>query len=344
MTLCNGPITRTLAGVVLAALAMCPQRGVAGDAPGVVATVATPSATTVDRRIAITFDDLPWVMLRDAPPADMGAEQARLIASLKQAGVPVIGFVNEGLLYAGDTLQPERVHMLEDWLDAGFELGNHTRWHSDLNAVGVPAFESGILDGERILRPMLATRGLTPRWFRYPYLRTGTTLEEKAEVETCLAGHGYRVAPVTINSSESVFALAYRRAIAAQATDETLQKLRDGYITYMLAELAYYERHSLALLGHDIPQVILLHASELNADTCTDLLSAIRARGYRFVTLDEATADPAYRLDDTYTGALGTSWIFRWAKTQGRPDTFYFGEPQTPQWVVELAGISLPVE
>jgi peptidoglycan/xylan/chitin deacetylase (PgdA/CDA1 family) len=344
MTSSNGSIARMLAGLVLAALATWPARSVAGDTPGVVAAAATPSPAVVDRRIAITFDDLPWVMLRDAPPADLAAEQARLIASLKQAGVPVIGFVNEGLLYAGDALQPQRVQMLEDWLDAGFELGNHTRWHSDLNAVGAPAFETGILDGERILRPMLARRGLTPQWFRYPYLRTGTTLEEKTEVEAFLAGHGYRIAPVTINSSEWVFALAYRRAIAAQATNETLQKLRDGYITYMLAELAYYERHSLALLGHDIPQVILLHASELNADTCTDLLAAIRARGYRFVTLADATADPAYRLDDTYTGALGTSWIFRWAKTQGRPDTFYFGEPQTPQWVVDLAGVSLPVE
>jgi len=78
--------------------------------------------------------------------------------------------------------------------------------------------------------------------------------------------------------------------------------------------------------------------------SAADLLAAIRARGYRFITLADATADPAYQMDDTYTGALGTSWIFRWAKTQGRPDTFYFGEPQTPRWVVDLAGVSLPVE
>ena len=324
-------ILRMVTGLVVAALALVPVRALA--------SVDTATPASVDRRIAITFDDLPWVMLRNEPPADLAAEHARLIASLKQESVPVIGFVNEGLLYENDTLRPERIRMLGDWLDAGFELGNHTRWHSDLNAVGVPAFEKDILDGEHLLRPLLEMRGLEPQWFRYPELRTGTTLEDKTAVEAFLAEHGYRVAPVTINSSEWVFALAYRRAIAAHAPEQTLQHVRDDYVAYMQAKLQYYEGRSVALLGYEVPQVLLLHASELNADTCTALFPAIRARGYRFVSLDEATRDPAYRHADTYTGALGTSWIHRWAKTEGRPETFYFGEPRTPQWIIDLAGV-----
>jgi len=330
---------RMVTGLALAALAFVPARALAAAATVALPTVPAPAVARVDRRIAITFDDLPWVMLRNEPPANLAAEHARLIASLKHEAVPVIGFVNEGLLYENDTLRPERIRMLGDWLDAGFELGNHTRWHSDLNAVGVPAFEKDILDGEHLLRPLLGLRGLKPQWFRYPELRTGTTLEDKAAVETFLSEHGYRIAPVTINSSEWVFALAYRRAIAAHAPDDTLQHLRDDYIAYMQAKLGYYERRSVELLGYEVPQVLLLHASELNADTCTVLISAMRARGYRFVSLAEATADPAYRHADTYTGALGTSWIHRWARTEGRPETFYFGEPRTPQWISDLAGV-----
>jgi peptidoglycan/xylan/chitin deacetylase (PgdA/CDA1 family) len=313
-------------GGVLAALTAWPAPGLAGE--------------RVDHRIAITFDDVPWVMLRNEPPANLAAKHAQLIAALKQADVPVIGFVNEGLLYSHNTLRPERVRMLKDWLDAGFALGNHTRWHSDLNAVGARAFKKDILDGERLLRPMLAKRGLKLQWFRYPLLRTGTTIEDKVAVETFLAKHGYRIAPVTINSSEWVFALAYRRALDAKAPEATLQRLRDDYVAYMQAKLVYYEGRSNALLGYDVPQVLLLHANELNADTCTALIEAIRARGYRFVTLAEATSDPAYRQADTYTGALGTSWIHRWARTEGRADAFFFGEPRTPKWIVDLAGVS----
>lgn len=333
-------IGHIITSVMLAVLTAWPALGLAGDRSDTPSTAPKPTAAAIDHRIAITFDDLPWVMLRNEPPANLAAKHARLIASLKQAHVPAIGFVNEGLLYSGDTLRPERVQMLKDWLDPGFALGNHTRWHSDLNAVGARRFKKDILEGERILRPMLAKRGEKPQWFRYPLLRTGATIEDKDAVEAFLKRHGYRVAPVTINSSEWVFALAYRRAIAANASDETLQRVRDDYVAYMQAKLAYYERRSIELLGYEVPQVLLLHANELNADTCTALISAIRARGYRFVTLAEATNDAAYRRIDTYTGALGTSWIHRWAKTEGRPDAFYFGEPSTPQWIIDLAGVS----
>jgi hypothetical protein len=89
-----------------------------------------------------TFDDVPWVMLRNAPPADLAAEHARLIASLKQADVPVIASSNEGLLYSDKHAAARARPECSGLLDAGFELGNHTRWHSDLNAVGVRRFKT----------------------------------------------------------------------------------------------------------------------------------------------------------------------------------------------------------
>src|SRR5688572_28540769 len=104
-------IARIIASVILVALAACSTRAPVAGSPDTRSTVAARAAPVIDRRIAITFDDVPWVMLRNAPPADLSAKHARLIASLRQADVPAIGFVNEGLLYAHDTLRPERVQM-----------------------------------------------------------------------------------------------------------------------------------------------------------------------------------------------------------------------------------------
>lgn len=291
----------------------------------------------MDRRLAITFDDLPWVMLRNETPTDLAEHHARLLTALKHADVSLIGFVNEGLLYQQDALQPKRMQMLHDWLDAGFELGNHTRWHSDLHAVGVAAYQTDILEGEQLLRPLLAERGQAPRWFRHPYLHTGRTLQDKIAIQEFLAERGYRIAPVTFNSYEWVYSAAYRKSLNDGGDADTLARLRSAYLAYMQAQLRYYERRSIDLLGYNVPQVMTIHANELNAASFGELLAAIRNLGYRVVSLEEAVRDPAYLRPDLYTDDLGVSWIHRWARAENRPRAFHFGEPKPPAWVMQLA-------
>ena len=308
-----------------------------------VAHAATPAAVAPDRRIAITIDDLPWQSIGRTPAAALPARHAQLMAQLRQAGAPVVGFVNEDKLELDGAVQPARVAMLRDWLDAGYELGNHSYGHVDLHAVGLPAFEQAVLRGERQLRPLLAGYGTQPRWFRHPYLRAGRTQQEKAALTAFLAQHGYRVAPVTVDNGEWVWAFAYEAVLDGQPDTPqraaTLQRLRRGYIPYMLNKVDYYERQSQALLGYALPQVWLLHANALNAVAYAELVAAVRRRGYRTVALDEALADPAYARPDGYNGRYGPSWLHRWAMAEQRPKAFYAGEPEVPQWVLDLAGV-----
>lgn len=296
-----------------------------------------------DRRIAVTIDDLPWQRMSTTTPDALRVRHAALLEQLRQGGALVTGFVNEDKLELDGIVQPERVAMLEAWLDAGYELGNHTYGHVDLHEVGIPAFEEAIVHGERLLRPMLAKRGLTPRWFRHPYLRAGRTTEDKAEVTDFLSHHGYRVAPVTVDNGEWVWAFAYERVLDGQAdTPERgalLERLRLGYVPYMLNKIDYYEQQSEALLGYLLPQILLIHANELNAETYAELIAGIKRRGYRFVTLDDAMRDPAYTREDGYHGRYGPSWLHRWAMVEKKPKDFYAGEPVVPKWVLDLAGV-----
>mgnify|MGYP003526577289 FL=1 len=300
-------------------------------------------AAEVDRRIAVTTDDLPWQRMATTSPEALRTRHAALLEQLRLGGVPVIGFVNEDKLEIDGVEQPERVAMLEAWLDAGHTLGNHTYGHVDVHAVGIPAFEDAILRGERMLRPMLAKRGQTPEWFRHPYLRAGRSTEDKAAITAFLAAHGYRVAPVTVDNGEWVWAFAYARVLDTQAdTPEraaVLERLRLGYVPYMLNKLDYYERQSQALLGNALPQILLLHANELNAETYAELIAGIKRRGYHFVTLEDAMRDPAYAREDGYRGRYGPSWLHRWAMAEKKPKDFYAGEPVVPKWVMALAGV-----
>lgn len=297
----------------------------------------------VDRRIAVTIDDLPWQRMEQTPANALAARHAQLMEQLRRADAPVVGFVNEGKLERAGHVQPARVAMLRDWLDAGAELGNHTFGHLDLHAVGLDAYQSDIVRGERILRPMLAERGSVPRWFRHPYLRAGRTPEDKAAVATFLAGHGYRIAPVTVDNGEWVWAFAYANVLDGQpdtpARAAALRQLERGYVPYMLNKVDYFERQSVQLLGYALPQVWLLHANELNAATYAELVAAVRRRGYRTITLEEALRDPAYAREDGYRGRFGPSWLHRWAMAEAKPKTFYAGEPVVPAWVLSLAGV-----
>jgi peptidoglycan/xylan/chitin deacetylase (PgdA/CDA1 family) len=319
-------------------LCLCLPISVAFAADAPVAPAASP-----DRRITVTIDDLPWQRMAETAPDDLRARHAALLDQLHQGDVPVVGFVNEDKLEVDGVVQPERSALLEAWLDAGYDLGNHTYGHVDLHEVGIPAYQSAILRGERALRPMMAKRRQTPRWFRHPYLRAGRTPEDKAAVADFLNEHGYRIAPVTVDNGEWVWAFAYERVLDGQPdTPERmalLQRLRLGYVPYMLNKLDYYEQQSQALLGYNLPHILLLHANALNADAYAALIRGIERRGYRFITLDEAMRDPAYAREDGYRGRYGPSWLHRWAMAEKKPKEFYAGEPRVPKWVLDLADV-----
>jgi len=292
------------------------------------------------REIAITIDDLPWATLGEETPATLAVFHPRLIAAMKKADAPVTGFVNEGKLVSGGKVDTARVHLLKDWLDAGLDLGNHTYSHADLHAVGLEDYEADILHGEVFLRTLLAEHDQAPRWFRHPYLRAGRTADDKAALQAFLDEHGYRIAPVTVDTSDWIWAIAYRKALASD-DQETLARLREQYVPYMLAKIDYFETQSVQLLGYNLPQILLMHANEINADSYGELVAGIRAHGYTTITLEAAMADPAYQRADAYTGRWGPSWIHRWAIGESRPEEFFVGEPKVPAWVMEMADVKV---
>jgi hypothetical protein len=97
----------------------------------------------------------------------------------------------------------------------------------------------------------------------------------------------------------------------------------------------YFEGVTRNLFGRDIPQVLLLHDSELNTESLDALLSRIAQRGYKFVSLEEALADPAYSTTDKYIGP-GISWLNRWKIAVGQdPDSQH--NPAPPRWVMQMS-------
>lgn len=287
------------------------------------------------RTIAITIDDLPVVSTR----ADIKNRQEitrKLLGHLKKAAVPVIGFVNENKLYKGDKRDEAQIDLLRMWLDAGFELGNHTYSHRSLNRIELADYEADLIKGETITKELLAKHDRQMRFFRHPFLQTGRTLEIKAAFDEFLRGRGYTIAPISFDNADYIFSRAYDIAFD-KGDRKAMKAVGDAYVPYMESKLAYWERQSVKLFGREMSQTLLIHANFINSDYLDDLIGMFKRRGYRMVDLETALKDDAYKLPDTYVGPAGISWLHRWALAKGRENVLP-DEPTVPPFVLELSG------
>jgi peptidoglycan/xylan/chitin deacetylase (PgdA/CDA1 family) len=270
------------------------------------------------RDVAITFDDLP----RGGDGGSMTYEPVRemtvrLLAPLREQKIPLTVFVNPAKMPADDLRK-----ILNLWLDAGAELGNHTWSHPSLNTTSVEEFEQEIVKADAALRPITEARGKKLEFFRYPGLMMGPTAETKRAIVEFLKSRGYRNAPVTLDNSDYMFALGY--------TNPGLkERVEKEYIPYLESVIAFFEKRSVEVVGREFPQIMLLHASEMNSRMMPEILAMFRRRGYKFISLDQALQDEAYRLPENFVGRGGFSWIHRWSQAKGMPNK---GEPDEPEW------------
>ena len=299
-------------------------------------TSPTPPSRAPARRVAVTFDDLPVVSRAFTSAADHERITRAIVAAIRAHHIPAIGFVNEGKMYRNGVADSAEIALLRQWGRAGLELGNHTYSHLDLHLVPVADYLADVARGDSLTRLVLAESGRRPRYFRHPFLHTGRSLEARAQVDSLLARRGYRVAPVTIDNGDYLFAAAYDAALGSRDSVEG-RRIGRAYVDYMERVIAFYEGQSAQIVGREIPQVLLVHASLLNADYFGALATRMEQRGYTFATLDEVLADSAYRSADTYVGPAGITWLHRWALTRGMPGRTFAGEPEVPADIAAAA-------
>jgi peptidoglycan/xylan/chitin deacetylase (PgdA/CDA1 family) len=282
------------------------------------------------REIAITLDDLPAADAAHMSGTEITEMTAKLLGTLREQKIPAVGFVNERKLYKFGEVD-ERIKALSMWLDYGFELGNHTFSHASLNQVGLKEWEEDVIRGETVTRLLLAQHNMKMRYLRHPYLDTGRDLQTRREAEAFLVARNYRIAPVTMDAWDWMFAGVYEDA--RQRGDAALQQqLVTAYLAHTSTVFDYYEKFSSDMVGYEPKQILLLHGNWLEADHIGELLELLRKRGYRFITLQDALSDAVYSMPDEYVGEEGTGWLDHWAITRGQPPK---NTPVFPQWVID---------
>ena len=297
------------------------------------ALVALDAQTPTGRRVSITIDDGPVVN----EMKDLGNFQRitnGLVGSFQIEKVPVTLFVNEAQLNVPGQ-RDARAAVVEQWLNAGFDVGNHAYSHKSASNVPVDEFTDDVIKGEVIIRPMLEGRGKQLLWLRYPYLHSGATAEAHQAIVDFLDKRKYRHAPVTVDYADYTFAGAYTRELR-RGNIEVADRIKQAYLDQVDAGFNYAEKSSMELYGREIAQILLIHCNELNSVSLRDSIARMRKRGYTFISLEEAMKDEAYQRPDTFAGP-GGSWLSRTATVMGKkltPETVAL-RPVVPKWITD---------
>ncbi len=231
---------------------------------------------SAERTIAITIDDLPFVGTDSNNPSNLQRSHDRfmkIMQSLIDHHVPATGFVIAGAIGKGQW------QLLEEFRKEGFELGNHTYTHANLNRLSSQKYIDEIARADQKLASIMTQ----PKYFRYPYLAEGKGVI-KQTVQDYLMANQYTIAPVTIDSKDYQFNERLLH-VSWRNRPQYLETLKHEYLDYVWKQTVLAEKRSAK---GPKTQILLIHANLLNSHFLGDIIQMYKNNGYSFVSLNEA--------------------------------------------------------
>lgn len=259
------------------------------------ALLALLPALCAAEKVAVTFDDLP---LNGGLPAGVTEVDIvkRVLPIFAERKLPsMYGFINARKLESSAA----GAEALKLWVAGGQKVGNHTYSHIDLTRNSVDDFTRDAIQNEPAL--LLLSSSNDWRWFRYPYLHEGDTLEKRQAVRAFLQDRGYQIAQTTLDYEDYLWNSAYARCAEKKDT-KAIAWLHSSYLETAAAFLDGNRSMAKTVFGREISHVLLLHLGAYSPEILPPLFDLLKARGFQFVTLEEAQRDPIYQVDPNFVG------------------------------------------
>lgn len=253
------------------------------------------------RKMAITIDDLPVAFFssyrNDAHRRAIVDELCELISDRR---LPVTGF----MIGENHAKQPG---LMRAWTEAGIEVGNHTWSHPNLKKIGLKAYLADLDRGHRSVAKLVGEDEGIP--FRYPYLREGFDIEVRDAIRQHLVELGSPRAPVTVDTNDWYFARDYTTALK-RGDRARAERYVQPWRWNLEESVERAEWLAQGLFDREPPQILLIHANEINAHHLGSFLDWLEERGYQFIPLSEALSDPAYHESNESVSPMGDSlWL-----------------------------------
>jgi len=277
------------------------------------------------KQVAITIDDVP-----NTKKFQQDRFKAQLLKKLDSMQLPVAIFINEGKIYATDSVS-KNFQLLNDWAKRKYiTLGNHTFSHPRYSDVGFDAFTSDIDKGESITRELAKKLGKPLKHFRFPFNDLGKDSLQRNEIENYLAQKDCQITPFTVESTDWAFDIAYEYYLA-KGDKANAKIIGEKYVSKTIEIFDFFEAQSELQFHRQISQIYLCHDNSLNADYLPKIIRLLKAKKYTFISLDEALKDKVYQQKNNYQKKWGISWFYRWMTSQGEISRVMKKEPNNEE-------------
>jgi peptidoglycan/xylan/chitin deacetylase (PgdA/CDA1 family) len=274
-------------------------------------TLQLPDFMRYTKKVALTIDDLPFVSVHNPVKLEEGVKITNmLLHHLQQHNVKATGFVT-GSMVDVEGEYDDRLNLLRQWQADGHVLANHSYAHLALSKMSFADFEKDIAKNEKVLSQIMEADPVSSRYFRFPYLDYGNTLEMSNKAINFLHGHSYTIVPVTIDAKDYMYDVLYTNAWHHNDI-ETMQRITDEYLAYFQTVVKYREQQALHFFNRPLSQIVLIHANRINACCLDKIIELFEQKGYEFVSLQEALKEPVYQHG---SAVINTNKYLSW-KTQ----------------------------
>jgi peptidoglycan/xylan/chitin deacetylase (PgdA/CDA1 family) len=259
--------------------------------------------------VTITLDGIP--AHGELPPHVTRLDIAnQMIRTLKKHQLQTTYGFMVGNLWVNDNDEA----VLRHWLAAGNALANHSFSHPDLAEMTVADYLDDLQKTDTMLSKLIPPTA--QRYFRYPYLSEGETLEKRDAVLQWLTVHHYQVAPVTIDFSDYVWNEAYVRC-ANKQDKQAIEWLKKTYLEQAVNGVTIAHLLSEQVVGRDVKNILLLHFGVFEALMLDELIAAYQQAGVTFITLPDALTDEIYQVEPDVINKVGYTYLHKMRIAKG---------------------------
>lgn len=205
-------------------------------------------------------------------------------------------------------------YVLSSWNNAGHLIANHTYSHPNFNSeiVSLTNFKSELVRNDTIINKY----SNYIRYFRFPYLKEGNTVEKVNGFRQFLKQHDYKNGHVTIDASDWYIDSRLVNRLKENPKAD-ISGFRDYYKNHLFNRASFYDSLAFQLTNRRINHVILLHHNLSAALFLDDLIKHFEANGWEVMNADDAYRDSIYK-EIPNTIPAGESLIWALAKKSGK--------------------------